>query len=142
MRYLLNEPARVYVFLNGKRVVLGRSTRLKWKVEWPVRGRPGKYRVTLAARDVAGNLSDASRAVTIVIPLRVLTPRVDVAAGKRFAVRLATDGRAYHWELAKRGAFASRAQARAARAEQAGPLHARDQAGQGAAPDRRRGEAK
>ena len=140
VRYLLNEPARVYVFLNGKRVVLGRSTRLKWKVEWPVRGRPGKYRVTLAARDVAGNLSDASRAVTIVIPLRVLTPRVEVAAGKRFAVRLATDGRAYHWELAKRGAFASGRAAGSARAEQAGPLHARGQAGQGAAPDRRRGE--
>jgi hypothetical protein len=108
VRYLLNEPARVYVFLNGRRVVLGRSMRLKWKVEWPVRGRPGKYRVTLAARDAAGNLSDATRAVTVVIPLRVLTPRVQVAVGKRFAVRLATDGRAYHWELAKRGAFASR----------------------------------
>jgi hypothetical protein len=107
VRYLVNEPARVYVFLNGKRVVLGRSTRLKWKVEWPVEGRPGKYRVTLAARDVAGNLSNASRAVTIVIPLRVLTPRVQVAGGARFAVRLATDGRAYHWRLAKQGGFAS-----------------------------------
>ena len=140
VRYLLNEPARVYVFLNGKRVVLGRSTRLKWKVEWPVRGRPGKYRVTLAARDVAGNLSDASRAVTIVIPLRVLTPRVDVAAGKRFAVRLATDGRAYHWD--SRSAARSRASRRLVlRApKQAGSLHARRQAGQGAAPDRRRGE--
>ena len=63
--------------------------------------------MTLAARDVAGNLSNASRAVTIVIPLRVLTPRIKVAPGKRFAVRLATDGRAYHWNLAKRGAFAS-----------------------------------
>jgi hypothetical protein len=108
VRYLLNEPARVYVFLNGRRVVLGQSMRLKWKVEWPVRGRPGKYRVTLAARDAAGNLSDATRAVTVVIPLRVLTRRAQVAAGKRFAVRLATDGRAYHWDLAKRGAFASR----------------------------------
>jgi hypothetical protein len=107
VRYKLNEPARVYVFLNGQRVVLGRSLRLVWKVEWQAHERPGKYRVTVAARDVAGNLSSASRAFTVVIPLRVLTQRIRVAARKRFAVRLATDGRAYHWRLAKQGGFAS-----------------------------------
>jgi FlgD Ig-like domain len=106
VRYLLNEPGHVSVYLNGRRVLIGRSIRLKWKVEWQVRGRPGKYRVTLAARDAAGNLSSASRAVTIVVPLRVLTQRVRVAAGATFAVRLLTDGRAYHWSLAQRGDFA------------------------------------
>src|SRR5439155_1724390 len=49
VRYLLDEPARVYVFLDGKRVVLGRSTRPRWKVEWHARGRPGVYRMTTAA---------------------------------------------------------------------------------------------
>jgi len=107
VRYLLNEPARVYVFLNGRRVVRGRSTRLRWKVEWQVRGRPGRYRVTVAARDTAGNLSDATRAVTLIIPLRPITNRVRVAPGSRFVVRLESDGRAYHWRLAKRGGFAS-----------------------------------
>jgi FlgD Ig-like domain len=107
VRYLLSEPGRVSVFLNGKRVVLGRSTRLKWKVEWHAHGRPGKYRVTVAARDVAGNLSNATRAVPVIIPLRVVTRRVRVRAGGWFAVRLETDGRAYHWRLAKRGGFAS-----------------------------------
>ena len=107
VRYLLNEPARVYVFLEGKRIVLGRSTRLRWKVDWRVHGKPGKYRVTVAARDRAGNLSDASRAVTVIFPLRVLTPQVRVPAGERFLVRLETDGRAYHWTLANRSAFAS-----------------------------------
>jgi hypothetical protein len=95
------------VFLNGRRVVLGRATRLKWKVEWLVEGSPGKYRVTVAARDIAGNLSDATPGVTLIIPLRVLTARVRVAAGSRFAVRLESDGRAYHWRLANRGGFAS-----------------------------------
>ena len=107
VRYLLNEPARVYVFLNGRRVVLGRSTRLKWKVEWRTHGRPGKYRLTVAARDLAGNLSSATRPVTVVLPLRVLTERVRVAAGSRFGVRLLSDGRAYYWQLGKQSGFAS-----------------------------------
>jgi hypothetical protein len=107
VRYLVSEPARVSVFLNGRRVVLGRSTRLKWKVEWEVRGRPGKYRLTAAARDVAGNLSHATRAVTIVIPLRLLTGRVRTAAGSKFSVRVVSDGRAYHWKLGHRSGFAS-----------------------------------
>jgi hypothetical protein len=107
VRYLLSEPGRVSVFVDGRRAVLGRSTRLRWKVEWQAHGRPGKYRVTVAARDVAGNLSNATRAVTVIIPLRVLTHRMQVAAGRRFAVRLESDGRAYHWRLAKRGGFAS-----------------------------------
>jgi hypothetical protein len=108
VRYLLNEPARVYVFLNGLRVVRGRATRLKWKVEWQVRGAPGKYRVTVAARDTAGNLSDATRGVTLIIPLQALTAHVSAAPGSRFAVRLESDGRAYHWRLAKREGFASK----------------------------------
>ena len=102
VRYLLDEPARVYVFLNGRRVVLGRSTRQRWKVEWPARGRPGAYRATVAARDVAGNLSDATRPITVVIPLNVVTKTVRVAPGKRFTVRLVTDRRrAYTWKLGK-----------------------------------------
>jgi FlgD Ig-like domain len=106
VRYLLNERGRVYVFLNGRRVVTGRSTRPRWNVQWRAHGRPGKYRVTVAARDIAGNLSDASRAISVVIPLRVLTQSVRVAAGRRFGVRIESDGRAYHWALAKRRGFA------------------------------------
>ena len=62
VRYLLNEPARVRL-PGRRRVLLGLSSRLKWKVEWPVRARPGKHRVTVTARDAAGNLSNATRAV-------------------------------------------------------------------------------
>jgi hypothetical protein len=107
VRYLVSEPARVRVFLNGRRVLVGRSTRLKWKVEWQVRGRPGKYRLTAAARDIAGNLSRATRGVTIVIPLRLLTRRVRTAVGSKFTVRVVSDGRAYHWKLGQRSGFAS-----------------------------------
>jgi hypothetical protein len=103
VRYVLDEPGSVYVFLDGRRVVLGRSTRPRWKVEWPARGRPGVYHLTVAARDVAGNLSDAARPVVVVIPLRVVTSSVRTAPGRRFSVRLVPAGpRAYHWQLAKR----------------------------------------
>jgi hypothetical protein len=107
VRYLVSEPARIRVFLNGRRVLLGRSTRLRWKVESKVGGRPGRYRLTAAARDVAGNLSRATRPVTIVIPLRLLTRRVRTAVGGRFSVRVVSDGRAYHWKLGRGSGFAS-----------------------------------
>jgi flagellar hook capping protein FlgD len=107
VRYLLNEPARVSVYLDGRRVLLGRSSRLKWKVEWQARARPGKHRVTVTARDTAGNLSDATRPVVVVFPLRVLTTHVSVRPRERFAVRILDDQRAYFWRLGGNGGFAS-----------------------------------
>ncbi len=102
VRYAVNEPAQVIVFLNGRRALLGKSTRLTWKLEWSPRLRPGRYRLTLTARDVAGNVSDASPPVGIVAPLRIVTRHVRVRAGARFDVRLRSDGRAYRWRLAGR----------------------------------------
>ena len=108
VRYALNEPARVYVFLDGRRIVVGHSLRERWKVEAPVRARPGKYALTVAARDVAGNLSDATPPVRVIVPLQVVTPSVQAAPRKRFEVKLLTDGRrAYHWQFAKREGLAS-----------------------------------
>ncbi len=107
VRYLLNEPARVSVYLDGRRVVLGRSSRLKWKVDWPVQARPGKYRVTVTARDAAGNLSNATRPVVVVVPLQVLTKHVTVRPRQRFAVRIRDDARAYFWRLGRDSGFAS-----------------------------------
>ena len=73
-------------------------------------------------------------------PLRVLTPRVEVAAGRGSRCgSQRTDARTTGCSR-RRGAFASAAPPGSARAEQAGPLHARGQAGQGATPDRRRRE--
>jgi FlgD Ig-like domain len=106
VRYTLSEPARVYVFLDGRRILRGRSTRLKWNVEGEVHARPGQYRVTVAARDRAGNLSNATRPFRVVVPLEVRTPRVRVAARRRFVVQLVSDGRAYFWRLGAREGFA------------------------------------
>src|SRR5262249_7516556 len=106
VRYRVSEPARVSLFLNGRRIVLGRSTRRNWKVEWRAHGVPGKYRLTADARDVPGNVSTATRPSQILIPLQVLTSRVVAQPGSKVVVRLRTDGRAYVWRLRKRRGFA------------------------------------
>jgi hypothetical protein len=102
VRYAVNEPANVVVFLNGKLALRGRSMRPKWKLEWEPRVGPGRYEVTVTARDVAGNLSDASRAVTVVSPLRLETQTVRATAKSRFAIRLRSDGRRYRWRIGPR----------------------------------------
>lgn len=105
--YTLSEPAHVDVFLNGRRVIAGHSTRTDWKVEAPVRAAPGKYSLTVAGRDVAGNLSDATKPILVVVPLQIVTKSVHVKPQRRFAVGLVNDGRAYHWQLASREGFSS-----------------------------------
>ena len=106
VRYRVSEPARVSLFIDGRRIVLGLSTHLTWKVEWRAHGAPGKYRLTADARDVPGNVSAATRPIEVLIPLQVLTPRVVVRPGSKFVVRLRTDGRAYVWRLHRRRGFA------------------------------------
>jgi hypothetical protein len=59
--YRVSEPAHVLVFANGKRDVLGGAKSLQFAVNWQVRRngrrlRPGRYRLQLAAVDLAGNV--------------------------------------------------------------------------------------
>ena len=107
VRYRVSEPAHVSIYFGGTRVVLGRTSHTSATLDWygsstraPNGFRPGTYKLTLVARDIAGNISSPSHAVRIRIPIIVLPLRVHPKAGARFAVRLETDGRAYHWRLA------------------------------------------
>jgi hypothetical protein len=102
--YRLDGPARVTVFANGKRVVVGRASKPSWKLDWYANGaHPGSYRLTAVAVDDAGNRSAARTAGTVLVPLQVVTKRVRTTSGATFAVRLSTDGRAYHWRFAGAG---------------------------------------
>jgi hypothetical protein len=99
--YRLDGPARVTVFANGKQVIVGRASKPSWKLDWYAKDvRPGAYRLTVVAVDDAGNRSAARAAGTVIMPLQVVTKRARTTAGSTFAVRLATDGRAYHWRFA------------------------------------------
>jgi hypothetical protein len=107
VRYTVNEPAGVIVFFNGKLALRGHSMRTKWKLQWEPHAKPGKYDVTLTARDLAGNLSNVSRAVTVVAPLRLDTHTVRAAARARFVVKLLSDGRSYRWRIGRRNGSGS-----------------------------------
>ena len=63
---------------------------------------PGSYELTVVARDIAGNISAPSRAVSIRIPIVALPVHVHPKVGTRFAVRLKTDGRQYRWQLGRK----------------------------------------
>ena len=59
--YRVSEPAHILVFVNGVRVILGGAKALQFGVNWNARTngrrlRPGRYRLQLAAVDLAGNV--------------------------------------------------------------------------------------
>jgi hypothetical protein len=59
--YRVSEPAHVLVFVNGRREVVGGAKSLQFAVNWSAkrngrRLRPGRYRLQLAAADLAGNV--------------------------------------------------------------------------------------
>jgi hypothetical protein len=102
--YRLDGPARVSVFANAKQVIVGRASKPSWKLDWYAKGaHPGTYALTVVAVDAAGNRSAARRAGIVLVPLQVETTGVRTTGGASFGVRLATDGRAYHWRFAGAG---------------------------------------
>ena len=109
VHYRVSEPAHVSIYVNDKRVVRGRTARMVAALNWngavPQGGRafsPGSYELTVVARDIAGNISAPSRAVSIRIPIVALPVHVHPKVGTRFAVRLRTDGRQYRWQLGRK----------------------------------------
>ena len=63
VRYRVNESAHPILYVNGRRAVLGIGTALAGKFDWFGRRdgrqlRPGRYRLQLAAVDLAGNLGE------------------------------------------------------------------------------------
>jgi flagellar hook capping protein FlgD len=63
VRYRVNEAAHPILYVNGRRAVLGIGTALAGKFDWFGRTddhllRPGRYRLQLAAVDLAGNLGE------------------------------------------------------------------------------------
>ena len=107
-RYRLSEPGRGMLFVNGKRRGLTLFPRTEGSIEWngKVGGKapaPGSYTARLAGSDPAGNVSERTRPIKIVIRYVALDPdRISVTRGARFALRVSSDARRVRWSLAGR----------------------------------------
>jgi len=104
--YAIDESARAAMLVDGQRRVLSKFRRKEGSLVWfgrvdgrPVR--PGTYEIRLRAIDRAGNRSARTRAVEVKARYVELSrERIEVAAGKRFSVRVLTDAPSYRWLFA------------------------------------------
>ena len=111
-RTRLSEPGRVMLFVNGERRVWTKFPRTDDKFTWygkvDRRALPaGTYSARLAADDPAGNVSERTRPIQLVIRYVALgRNRISVTAGARFALRVSSDARLVRWSLAGRSGLA------------------------------------
>jgi hypothetical protein len=117
-RYLVDEPARAVMLVNGRRRVMNRLLRTNGRLHWFGRiggaaVAPGSYEVRLRAVDRAGNRSRRTDAVAVRVRYVALTrERLVVAAGQRVRVRVLTDAQSYRWRFAGRTGTARTARLR------------------------------
>ena len=111
IRYALSEPAHAVVYLGSRQLVVGRPTRTHNRIKWggtiPKTGQAvpeGRYVLSIAARDDAGNETprSARKRLTVVVRYIDLAPqRIAVRPGKRLTVRVQTDASRYKWRLGR-----------------------------------------
>jgi hypothetical protein len=110
LRYTFSEPANAVVYLDGHQIIRGRPTRERDKVKWAgtVGGSPvppGRYALSVGARDAAGNETPTAdrKTVTVVVRYIEVAPKiVSVAPGRSFTVHVETKARHYTWRLGDR----------------------------------------
>lgn len=119
VRYRANERVNGLLFVNGRLRVVGRSQRQAGVLQWvggAARGGklpPGRYRLSVQARDLAGNLSN--RVPAGVIPLRYvrLNERiVSAAPGDVVRVGIEADAPRVEWLLRRGSSVVARGRAR------------------------------
>jgi hypothetical protein len=108
--YTMNEPAHAVLLVRGRRVLFTLDQKQHGEIVWTglvrnsqhelVRARPGRYLLSVAAQDRAGNLSKAVPVAIAQVRYVVLArKRVVVRPGGRFALRVSTDAPTVHWQL-------------------------------------------
>jgi len=110
--YVLSEPAKALLFVNGGKRVETRFPRERDSLAWfgRVDGRAvpaGLYELALRASDPAGNLSERVGLPSVTVRYVALgRDRIEVTAGARFAIRVSSDARRVRWTLGRRSGLA------------------------------------
>jgi hypothetical protein len=107
VRYRQSERGHPFLLVNGAVRVRAHAGKTTGKLDWygrlnhrPVA--PGKYRITVLTRDVAGNLSRPVVTTVRVRYIGVAPSVVRVRAGAIIRIHVSTDARRFHWRLGKR----------------------------------------
>jgi hypothetical protein len=106
VHYRLSEPAHAILLLRGNKVLFTRTSKQTGELTWRgrlkdgSRARPGRYLLSVAARDTAGNVSKGFPFAIVQVRYVVLArSRVVVRPGARFALRVSTDAPTVRWRL-------------------------------------------
>jgi len=106
--YRIDEHHGAGALVDGRQRVQSKFRRQQGQLVWfgRVNGRtvaPGTYEIRLRAVDRAGNRSMRTRAVVVRLRFVALSrDHIEVAAEKRFSVRVRTDAESYRWLFAGR----------------------------------------
>ena len=103
--YAINEPAHAILLVRGDQVLLTRTSKQVGELSWNgridgKRAAPGRYVLSVSARDVAGNRAKPYPFAIAQIRYIILArSRVVVRPGARFALRVSTDAPTVRWQL-------------------------------------------
>ena len=106
--YKASEPARVSLWVDGRRAVLKKGQKAKGTIDWfgTVDGAAlprGPHRLEVEAVDVAGNVGARTKPKTVIVRYVALgRRRIEVRAGGRIAVLVLTDAARIEWKLGAR----------------------------------------
>jgi hypothetical protein len=110
LRYALSKPARLTLFLGGRRIQLTYHHPQRGATSW--NGRvgtrqlpPGAYTLQVGAVDAAGNstpVADRARVHVRIRFIELAASRIVAGAGKVFEIGVSTDARRYRWQLGAR----------------------------------------